>query len=233
MTFGAADNLVLAATEPWQGKYELSLFDCSGDCSAQSNWSELDGLWYARDELDSIRAEIASTATGKTRLAVRAHDPSDTTSSSATVASVLAYRGCDSACGTVASWTSPIVVPGPAAAESDVGFALALDGAAQPTIAFLGDQASGYATCTGDCTGASGLWNVFADVSADYLGGAFAPTVPASCTFDAWGMWLGPSLALDAQGKPIVAVTAQAKAFGGQCGTGSTAVTTDSFLSLP
>jgi hypothetical protein len=233
LAFGSDASLALVSTEAFQGKYELSLFDCTGDCSAQTSWSELDGLWNARDDLDLIRAEIARTATGKTRLVVRAHDPNDTTTSETSVASVLAYRGCDSACATASSWTTPVLVPAPAADESEIGFALALDTAGQPTIAFVGAAASGYATCTGDCTGAPGAWNVVPGLSAEYLTGNLPPTVPASCTFDAWGMWMGPSLALDAQGRPIVALTAQAKAFGGECGTGSSAITTDSFVSFP
>jgi len=46
-------------------------------------------------------------------------------------------------------------------------------------------------------------------------------------------MYTGPALALAAGDKPIVALTAGSKAFGGQCGTGSTFIETNSFLSLP
>jgi hypothetical protein len=46
-------------------------------------------------------------------------------------------------------------------------------------------------------------------------------------------MYVGPSLALAANGNPAMAITAHAKGFGGQCGTGSAAFLTSSFLLLP
>jgi hypothetical protein len=233
IAFGSDESLALVASLPVQQKYELSLFDCTGDCSAQPNWSELDGLWTARDDLDRILAEVARTPSGQTRLVVRAHDPTDTTSPESSVGNVIAYRGCDSACGTGSNWTTPILVPAPAGSDSDIGFALALDGAGRPTIAFATGTTSGYARCTGDCTGTSGLWSLSADVNAMYLDAAYPETVPATCTGDAWLLWMGPALALDGQARPILAVTAQVYGVGGQCGSGSSAITTDSFFSLP
>jgi len=45
-------------------------------------------------------------------------------------------------------------------------------------------------------------------------------------------MYTGPALTLAAD-KPMVAMTAASKAFGGQCGNGSTAIETNSFVLLP
>ena len=44
-------------------------------------------------------------------------------------------------------------------------------------------------------------------------------------------MYTGPALAL-AGDKPIVALTAGSKGFGGQCGTGSSFIDTNSFLTF-
>jgi hypothetical protein len=232
IAFGSDDSLALVAVLAQQS-YELSLFDCAGDCSVQANWAELDGLWPARDALDYILAQVARTPSGQTGLVVRAHDPTDTTSSEASVGDAIAYRGCNSGCRTGSNWSTPIIVPAPASADSDIGFALALDGAGQPTIAFETGTTSGYATCTGDCTGTSGRWSLFSDVNAMYLDAAYPETVPATCTGDVWLMWQGPALALDSQGRPILATTDQVYGVGGQCGSGSSAISTDSFLSLP
>jgi hypothetical protein len=114
-----------------------------------------------------------------------------------------------------------------------VGFSLALNSSGLPTVAYLGDSASGYLSCTGDCTATSGTWQAVVGVSAGDLNQLFPATVPASCTSALWGIYTGPALALDASGKPAIAVTAQARGLGGQCGTGSAAATTDTFLSLP
>jgi len=54
--------------------------------------------------------------------------------------------------------------------------------------------------------------------------------VPATCLGASWGMYAGPGLALDPHGTPFVAFTAYAKGFGGECGTGSAATMSDSFL---
>jgi hypothetical protein len=233
LAFAADESLAVLASEALGPKYGVSYFGCAGNCSAQTSWSEVDNLWVARDDLDFLPAEMTRTASGKVRVVVRAHDPNDTTSSEVTVASVLGYLGCDSACAMPASWSAPVVIPGPGGGESEIGFGLALDSAGQPTIAFTGSLQSGYITCTGSCTGTTGVWSTYPDVSSTYLTGNFPVTVPAQCNGVGWGPWLGPALALDAQGRPILSITAQAKGFGGQCGTGSLAITTDSFLSLP
>jgi hypothetical protein len=78
-----------------------------------------------------------------------------------------------------------------------------------------------------------GVWQGAAGLSVTDLNRAFPPTVPASCLTASWGMSSGPALALDARGKPLVVLTAAGKAFGGQCGTGSMATSTHSFLALP
>jgi hypothetical protein len=110
---------------------------------------------------------------------------------------------------------------------------MVLDAGGRPTVGILADTTSSFARCTGDCTGAAGVWALTASVSVSNLNAAFAPTVPAGCTSASWGMYGGPSVALDASGRPVMGFTANAKAFGGACGTGSAATMTDSFLALP
>jgi hypothetical protein len=111
-----------------------------------------------------------------------------------------------------------------------LGIDLALDRNGEPIVSTLDDVTSRYATCTGDCTGTTGQWRVTPVVDVGGLNSTLPPVVPASCSGATWGMYVGPSLALDPLGRPVVSFTANVKAFGGQCGTGSSATTTDSFL---
>jgi len=97
----------------------------------------------------------------------------------------------------------------------------------------LTDLGSAYATCSGDCTTPAGQWQVHPSPTTADLGAAFPTLWPASCTGAIWQMWNGPSMALDALGRPFLSFTAQSKGVGGECGTGSAAITTTSFLFSP
>jgi hypothetical protein len=111
-----------------------------------------------------------------------------------------------------------------------VGVPPPLTAAGVPRVATLSDTASTVARCTRDCDGLTGQWHLTPGLGVPDLNSLFPPTVPAGCLSASWGMYLGPGLALDPQGMPVVAVTAHVKGFGGQCGTGSRATTTDGFL---
>jgi hypothetical protein len=111
-----------------------------------------------------------------------------------------------------------------------VGFGLALGDSGETVVATVSDQASTVARCIRDCAGPTGHWQVTPGVGVRDLNTWLPPVVPASCLNASWGLYVGPGLALDPHGTPLVAFTAQAKGFGGQCGTGSQATTSDSFL---
>ena len=222
--FASDQSLQIVARHGIQNDESLLWLDCSGDCSAIASWAQVDGLWQVHGQL---REAIARTSTGGTRIVFYGDDPS-----TAAVENVFGYLVCESNCRAPASWKPPLLLGIPPGA-GDVGFGLALDSGAHPTIAILGGTASSLARCSGDCTGAAGTWQLTASVGTSTLNGGFTPTVPAGCTSASWGMYVGPSLALAANGNPAMAITAQAKAFGGTCGTGSAATVTSSFLLLP
>jgi hypothetical protein len=111
-----------------------------------------------------------------------------------------------------------------------VGFALAVDDSGETVVATVSDTASTLARCARDCAALSGTWQVTPVVDVPYLNTTLPPPVPPNCLGASWGMYVGPGLALDAHGTPFVAFTAYAKVFGGECGTGSLATTSDSFL---
>jgi hypothetical protein len=225
VAFASDQSLQVLARHATANDQSLAFFDCnSADCSSNASWAGLDGLWTVHGQLS---AAIARTAAGGTRVVFYGDDPS-----TATVENVFGYRVCESSCRTPASWQAPLLLPITPNAAND-GFDLRLDASGRPIVAFLNDTTSALARCTGDCAGTTGLWQVTAGADVSFLNTAFPPTVPASCLSASWGMYVGPSLAIAPNGNPATAITAQAKAFGGQCGTGSAATITSSFLTLP
>jgi hypothetical protein len=227
IAFSSDDSLQVVARHAVQNNESLLWLACSStsDCSADASWAGLDGLWTVNG---GLHAELAGTAGGATRIAVYGDDPT-----TAAVENVFAYLSCDSGCGTASNWAQPLLPP-IAAGAADLGFGLAVDGGGTVTIATLSDTGSATTRCASGCSSTSGLWTASAGPSVSDLDGALPPTVPAGCTSASWGMYVGPSLALDpASGAPVMAMTAQATAFGGSCGTGSLATTTRSFLYEP
>ena len=224
VAFGSDDSIQLLGSHSVQGQASLAWFDCASDCSSNTSWANLDGLVVTSGQLGGlVDAAIARTAQGGTPILAR--------TSELVVAGnqyAFAYLACDSNCRNPASWKPPIQPPIPDSAN--LGFGFVLDSAGEPAVATLSDTASAYASCVGDCTGPSGQWRISPGVSDNNLDSWYTPTVPASCASASWLMYQGPDIAFDPLGNPVFAITAHAKAFGGDCGTGSSATTTDSFL---
>jgi hypothetical protein len=182
------------------------------------------GLWHATGEIEAL---LARTTQGGSRIAVYADDPTTPGTER-----IFAYLVCDGQCRTVAGWKPPLLLPiAPDAAG--VGYALALDGGGRPVLAYADIGSSAVSRCTGDCSTTAGLWDTARGLGAADLDAAFPVTVPASCISGSWSMYTGPALALGPGDKPIVTLTAAFKAFGGQCGTGSSAIDTSSFVAFP
>jgi hypothetical protein len=223
--FSTDQSLQVVARHASMNNESLLWMDCTGDCSNGANWNGLDNLVTVPGQLE---AAIARTSTGGTRIVFYGDNPA-----TSAVESVFGTYVCDSACRTAANWQAPLSLP-IAAGAANVGFSLALDSGGRPVVGMLDDTTSGIARCTsGDCGGASGLWQVGPGPDVTLLNAAYPPTVPASCLTTSWGMYVGPSIALAPNGNPVLAFTASASAFGGACGNGSAATITSSFLSLP
>jgi hypothetical protein len=126
-------------------------------------------------------------------------------------------------------WKAPLELP-LTPNVGQVGFSLALDGAGQPVLAYANETTSGFARCTGDCNGTSGQWTAQGGPSSDYFDSAIGSDGPGQLRVGVRGLMTGPALALGAGGKVIIGLTASAHAFGGECGTGSAAAITRSFL---
>jgi hypothetical protein len=128
------------------------------------------------------------------------------------------------------SWSQPLQLP-LAPGGANIGLRLVLDHAGNPTVGVLNDLKSATLRCPGDCANPATGWERADGVGTSDLNSALPPLKPASCLSASWGMYVGPDVALDAFDKPIVVFTARAVGLGGQCGTGSLAITTDSFMS--
>jgi hypothetical protein len=224
VAFSGDASIQVVARHAVQNNESLLWLDCPSNCSADASWAGLDGLWTVAG---GLHTDLARTPQGGTRIAVYGDDPS-----TAAVENVFAYLSCDTNCRTATSWGQPLLPPIPAG-SANVGFGLALDATGGPVIATLSDTASATVSCTGNCSTPSGLWQPANGPSVAYLDSVLPPTVPAGCASASWGMYLGPALALDPAGTPVLGITAQATAFGGSCGTGSLATTTQSFLFAP
>jgi len=222
--FSSDSSLQVVARHAVQDTESLLWLDCSGDCAVATNWAGLDNVVITKGMLQAV---LARTGQGGTRILFYGDNPITPAADN-----LFGWLVCDSNCRTGSSWLPPLQLGIPANFAS-VGFSMALDAGGRPTVGILADTTSSFARCTGDCTGAAGVWSLTAAVSVSNLNAAFPPTVPASCTSASWGMYVGPSVALDATARPIMVFTANAKAFGGACGTGSAATMTDSFLALP
>jgi hypothetical protein len=223
LAFGSDQNLQIVARQRVQEVETLVFLDCSADCTMAASWDGVVGLWRANGVIEAL---LARTAQGGSRIAVYADDPN-----TPKVERVFGFLACDGQCRMPASWKAPLLLPiAPGAAE--VGYALALDSGGRPVLAYADLASSAISRCMGDCTTTAGLWTAMPGLADTDLNRAFPVTVPASCISGSWGMYTGPALTLTAD-KPIVAVTAGSKGFGGQCGSGSTYIETGSFLALP
>jgi hypothetical protein len=223
VAFGSGGSLQIAGRQPVPDSTleTLSLFDCPGRCGSGSSWGHADRLWLTQGEQTMA---LARTAKGGPRVLVYGDDPNTAVGSH-----VFAYLSCDTRCRNPASW-NPAVAPPLTPDSASVGFALALNDTGQTVVATVGDSGSSLARCLRDCAGPTGTWQMAPGVGVPDLEARLPPTVPASCLSATWGMYGGPSLAVDPKGTPLVAFTAYVKAFGGDCGTGSLATTSDSFV---
>jgi hypothetical protein len=223
LAFGSDQSLQIATRQRATNTETLLFLDCPSNCTSPQSWSGVN-LWTATGETQAL---IVRTAQGGTRLALYSDNP--TTSDPQRV---FVWIACDGQCGVPANWKPPLLPPlAPAAA--DIGYSLALDGSGNPVLAYASLTSSAISRCTGDCTTTSGIWSTVPGLTSDDLDAAFPVLPPASCVSGAWQFYTGPALALGAGGKPQVALTASSKAFGGQCGTGSASIETDSFLFSP
>lgn len=221
VAFASGQDIQVIARHAVEDEEGLALFDCTRDCGSRASWGVLDPLWVT----PGMQAmALTRTGDGGTRILAYGDDnrtPGDER--------VFQYFACDSRCADAASWLPPIQPP-LAPNSASLGFSLALDGTGAPVVTTLTDEGAVIARCSGDCTGLGGLWTPNAGVSVSDLNTQFEPLVPSGCERASWGMFVGPALALDPQDTPVVVFTAHAKAFDGECGTGSAATTTDSFL---
>jgi hypothetical protein len=218
VAFGSGQSLQVIGRHAVRDSETMVLFDCPGRCTSGSSWGHLDRLWTTQGEQTMA---LARTAKGVTRILVYGDDPN-----TAANARTFAFLSCDARCRNMASW-KPAVAPPLAPDSANVGFAVAVDDNGGTVVATVSDTASTLARCARDC---AGQWEVAPGVDVPYLNAGLPPTVPAGCLGASWGMYAGPGLALDPHGTPFVAFTAYAKGFGGECGTGSQATTSDSFL---
>jgi hypothetical protein len=225
VAFGPDDSLQLIARHTVRNQESVVWYDCSGDCSSAASWAGLDNLWVAQGQFQAqVRGVLARTAQGGTRILFSSGDlvaPADQR--------VFGYLACDSSCRSAQSWKQPLQAPISGAAAT-VGFGFALDRAGQPAVATLNDFGAAFWRCTGDCTSVGAQWSAAPVVTVSDLNSFLPPTVPAGCLSASWGMYVGPDLAFDPVGKPVITLTANVKALGGDCGTGSAAITTDSFI---
>lgn len=230
MVFGAENNLQLLTTEPSNGGYGLVFHECTGDCSVAGNWAALP-LWSPLTADDYILAEIAATAQGGTRVAFYADDSTYSPTAPA-IPHAMYYFTCDSACTSATTGWSEIQLSSALLPDrsASVGFGLALNTAGLPTIAYASDTSSGYVVCTSNCNTTSGVWQSFPSLDAGYLNTNETPLVPTDCTSASWNLYVGPSLVLDAQARPMMGLSAQAHASGGACGAGSAATVTAGFI---
>lgn len=225
LLFTSEQGLQLVARLRMQDRESLLFYDCAAGCGAAANWAGVSDLWHGTGEIQAI---LARTAQGGARIAVYADDPTSPKNER-----VFGLLACDGQCRTPASWKVPLLPPIPPDAAS-VGYALALDGGGRPVLAYAGLSSSAVARCTStDCTTSSSLWQITPGLATADLDAAYPVTVPAGCVSGSWSMYTGPALALSPAGKPMVALTAGSKAFGGQCGTGSSFIETSSYLSIP
>jgi len=224
IAFASDSSLQVVARHAVRDTEGLLWLDCNGDCAVAANWTGLDNVVTTQGMLQAV---LARTSQGGTRILFYGDNPGTSAPDKG-----FGWLACDSNCRTASNWTLPLQLGIPANFAS-VGFSMVLDAGGRPAVAILADTTSSFARCTGDCTGAAGVWTLTAAVSVSNLNAGFAPAVPASCTSASWGMYVGPSVALDSASRPIMALTANAKGFGGACGTGSAATMTDSFLALP
>jgi hypothetical protein len=220
----SGENLQIVARQRMQDIESLVLLDCSSDCTAAASWDGVVGLWRISGVIEAL---LARTAQGGSRIVLYADDP--TTPKNERIFALLA---CDSQCRTPASWKTPLLLPIRADA-AEVGYAMTLDGGGRPVLAFADLSGSAVVRCTGDCTTPAGLWQTAPVLAAADLDRAYPVLPPISCVSGSWSMYTGPALAVGAGDKAIVGLTAGSKAFGGQCGTGSSFITTTSFLAVP
>jgi hypothetical protein len=209
LAFGPDESLQIVARQRQQDTETLFFLECLANCSSGASWSGSPVLWRAAGE---IVAQLVRTASGGARVAVYADNPS-----TATTERVFSYLGCDTACALQSSWLPPLLLP-IAPDSAPVGFAIALDAAGNPLLAFAGDTASAITRCAGECTTPSGLWDTQPGLSAQDLDAGFPITPPASCEWAGWSFYTGPALTL-LDGRPVIGLTASAGAYGGQCAT--------------
>jgi hypothetical protein len=226
------DLELLYVRRPTNAVSDMDLFACTGDCSSNgAQLSGIDQLWVATNQSLSVIADLARTPQGASRIVLDSPDP-NAASNDPNPPRVYVYLACDTQCGSPSGWGSPVQLP----LGNDtgaIGIGIAADSSGAPTVAFLGDLAQGYATCSSSCN-ASTDWRIVSGVTTDQLNSEFALTVPASCTSASWGMQEGPSVILATSGAPAIAFTGVAKGLGGACGSGSTGdVTKGTFVVNP
>jgi hypothetical protein len=200
----------------------LQWWDCPSNCADSASWGGVDGLIRAPAGT-VIDEAIATTAQGGTRIVAYYDDPT-----TPQVDRFFSLLTCDSQCRTPANWSPQATLPIPTQSGS-IGFDVALTPGGQPVVAFASDTTSGFAACS-DCNGPLGHWTLFPGLSAAYLNAYDAVPPPASCTSTSWFLVKGPALAIDLQGDVLTGVIAEAKAFGGQCGSGTLGFGLESFL---
>jgi hypothetical protein len=224
VAFASAQSLVVIGRHAVRDNETMVWFDCPSKCTSRENWAGLDQLWTTRG---AQTMALAPTAKGGARILVYGDDPRTAAS-----ARTFAFLSCDTHCRNAASWKPPVAPP-LAPDSANVGFALAVNDSGETVVATVSDAASALARCSQDCAGRTGQWQFAPGVGVDDLNTRLPPTVPAGCLGASWGMYAGPGLALDLHGTPFVAFTAYAKGFNGDCGSGSAATTSDSFLYAP
>ena len=227
VAFGSGQSLQVIGRQAVRNSTNETMvwFDCPGHCTAGSSWAHLDRLWTTLGEQTMA---LSRTSKGGPRILVYGDDPNTAVGSR-----VFVYLSCDTKCRDAAIWKPPVAPP-LAPDSASVGFALAVDDSGETVVATVSDEGSTLARCSRDCASLTGQWQMAQGVSVPDLDTRLPPRVPASCLSASWGMYGGPGLAIDSHGTPLVAFTAYVKAFGGECGSGSQATTSDSFLySLP
>jgi hypothetical protein len=224
VAFAPGQSLVVIGRHAVRDNETMVWFDCPSKCTSRENWAGLDPLWTTRG---AQTVALAPTAKGGARILVYGDDPNTAVGSR-----VFAYLSCDTRCRNLASWNPPVAPP-LAPDSASIGFALAEDDSGGTVVATVGDAGSSLARCLRDCASLAGQWQKAPGVGVPDLESRLPPTVPAGCLSATWGMYGGPSLTIDPHGTPLVAFTAYVKAFGGDCGTGSRATRSDSFLYTP
>lgn len=173
---------------------------CANNCTEEISWVGTGLLPAYQNEVEAVTINptisMVLTPNAEPRIAMLAEG--------ADFAKQLVYFACDTGCTDSDAWTGSILSD---SSDLGAGLDLALDGAS-PRIAYTFDYNIGIAFCdAGDCTAADAPW----DLTKVEISSEMDPDeifLEENCNVGAWFLH-SPSLALDAEGNPLVGYQAR------------------------